>query len=171
MSLHYPKKNPKIEWEVPKGRDISNLILSSGGVDAKTKLRLIPAHLAPLAGKIKHLTKLLEAEIRAYDAALSKCEVAELRRIIQQEKDAHKEQVDKRIEEARKRVIKTYRGIDRRLAKKDGLTNTERKAREFQKFMEFAGDALSEAVKEKIKSFVEDTKLKFGDHISEEKED
>jgi hypothetical protein len=168
MSAKFPRTNPEIKWEVPHGRDIANLALTKGGIDPRTHFRLIPEHLKGMAGKIKHLTLLLEAEIRAYDAALSKCEVSEIRRIQADERDAKEDAQLTRIEKGRKKIIKSYRGGDKILAKQDGLTNSERKAKAFNEFLlmcQEQGMELPESIRKNIESTVEETKKKFGSNF------
>lgn len=168
MSAKFPRKNPDIKWEVPKGRDLSNLVLTQGGVDERTKFRLIPEHLKPIAGKIQHLTRLLENEIALYDRELSKCEVVELRRIQQNERKALKDAQAERIEKARKKILKSYVGNEKILAKQTGLTKQERRAQAFQEFLKSCAESgmeIPDNIRQNVENIVNETKKKFGENF------
>ena len=94
-----------------------------------------------------------------YDKELSKCEVAEIRRIVEAEREAIHAKKQERWDKDKKKILKTYRGVDRVLSRRDGLTKPERLASEMEKFLEQFGSDTPDEIKKKAQEFIKRVKL------------
>lgn len=136
--------NPKIEFEFVRGEQIANDAICPNGMDSKTHIKYVPESLIPLSGQIRHLSKLLQAKIEEYNRQLSRIEVSEIRRIQNDHRIAESTEREKRWDKDRKKIIRGYSGMEKKIAKTTGLTKTELKVQTLKNFLIESRNDLSE---------------------------